>query len=178
MTRDVVIRRCVIHVVRHGGWNWSPAPRRLVDRLIRDLPQLLTHHLDGLDIPEGDAELTTPVRIAIRIPASDLQGPGPFNAHLRHGEVAARLVRTPPSPQPAAQPPFAPPFAEKSSPATSLARQPAGPQPPPAAIADPAIPLPRRPARSHPPQEKPILPSRCHPSRRPATGGASPRRPA
>ena len=105
----------------------GPAPRRLVDRIIRDLPQLITHHLDGLDVPEGDAELTAPVRIAIRIPARDLQGPGPLNAHPRHGDLAARLISAPRSPQPT------------------------GPQPPRAGNADPSIPLPPRPGHRQPP---------------------------
>ena len=175
MTRDVVIRHCDVRVVRHGGWSWGPAPRRLVDRIVRDLPQLITHHLDGLDIPDGDVELTSPVRIAIRIPARGLQGPGPLTAPPRHGDPASRLISAPRPPQPAvSQPPqpagLQPPPAGRAGPAALLPPQPtgpppspapaspAGPPPSPAGKADPATPLPSPPAHSRPTQQRRVGP--------------------
>jgi hypothetical protein len=95
MARDVVIRRCVVQVVRHGGWNWNLTRRGLVDRIIGDLPQLITQHLDGLDVPEGDVEMTAPVRIAIRIPTSNLRKPEHTPAHPRDPSSGIWLTTTP-----------------------------------------------------------------------------------
>ena len=171
MTREVIIRRCVVRVVRHGGWNWSPAPRRLVDRIIGDLPQLISHHLDGLDVPDGDAELTTPVRIAIRIPASDLRQPGHKPAYPRYPETATRLISAPRS----------------SQPADSRPPQPAGSQPPPGGQADSAAPLPPQPRPAVNPADGPAATSRSKgrsrhrpatPASASATNGSTPRRPA
>ena len=72
---DVVVRRCVVRVVRRGGWAWGAAHQRLVDRVVAALPQLIDGYLDGLSIPDGDLEITEPVRIAVRIPGGDLRHP-------------------------------------------------------------------------------------------------------
>jgi hypothetical protein len=72
---DVVVRRCVVRVVRRGGWAWGTTSQRLVDRVIAELPQLIDGYLDGLSIPDDDTEITEPVRIAVRIPYGDLQHP-------------------------------------------------------------------------------------------------------
>lgn len=72
---DVVVRHCVVRVVRRGGWAWETTPQRLVDRVIAALPQLIDGYLDGLSVPDGDVEITEPVRIAVRVPGRDPRRP-------------------------------------------------------------------------------------------------------
>jgi len=73
-TDDVVVRRCTVQVVRHGGWSWGPQPRRLVDQVLAALPGLIAARLAGL-APEGEAgdvEITEPVRITVSLTLADL----------------------------------------------------------------------------------------------------------
>lgn len=64
----IVVRRCVVRVVRRGGWSWGPDPRGLLQRVLDALPDLLTaefgEHLEG-DGP--DLEITEPVRLSVRL---------------------------------------------------------------------------------------------------------------
>jgi hypothetical protein len=96
---DVVVRRCVVRVVRRGGWAWGATPQRLVDRVIAALPQLIDGYLDGLSIPDGDTEITEPVRITVRVPGGDLRQPWRLPANL----PAAHTI-TGPSALPQAEP--------------------------------------------------------------------------
>jgi hypothetical protein len=78
---DVVVRRCTVQVVRHGGWSWGPEPRRLVDQVLAALPALIAERLADL-APDGaseDVEITEPVRIAVSLPLADLLS-GRFDA--------------------------------------------------------------------------------------------------
>jgi len=42
---DIVVRRCAVRVVRHGGWSWGPQPQRLVDQVLAALPSLIAARL-------------------------------------------------------------------------------------------------------------------------------------
>jgi hypothetical protein len=98
---DIVVRRCTVRVVRHGGWSWGPQPRRLLDQVLAALPGLVEAHLAGLvrdDVPE-DVEITEPVRIAVSLTLADLQA-GRFDP-LQHAAVAAGPL---PPPFPATEP--------------------------------------------------------------------------
>jgi hypothetical protein len=101
-TSDIVVRRCTVRVVRHGGWSWGPHPRRLVDQVLAALPGLIEAHLAGL-APDGtpeDVEITEPVRIAVALTLADLQA-GRFDP-LQHVAVATEpLPRPLPVPDPA-----------------------------------------------------------------------------
>ena len=71
--QDIVVRRCTVRVVRHGGWSWGPQPRRLVDQVLAALPGLIAARLAGL-APDGapDVEITEPVRIVVSLTLADL----------------------------------------------------------------------------------------------------------
>ncbi|HEX5143943.1 MAG TPA: hypothetical protein VFW21_08750 [Mycobacterium sp.] len=70
---DVVVDRCVVQVVRHGGWSWGPQPHRLVDQVIAALPALIAERLGDLASPGGpDTEITEPVRIEVSLRLADL----------------------------------------------------------------------------------------------------------
>jgi hypothetical protein len=88
---DIVVRRCTVRVVRHGGWSWGSQPQRLVDQVIAALPGLINARLADL-APEGasegviaeqlaglaldgaseDVEITEPVRIVVSLTLADL----------------------------------------------------------------------------------------------------------
>ena len=72
-TSDIIVRRCTVRVIRHGGWSWGPQPRRLVDQVLAALPGLIAERLGDL-VPEGaaDIEITEPVRIAVSLTLADL----------------------------------------------------------------------------------------------------------
>jgi hypothetical protein len=71
----ITVHRCVVRVVRRGGWSWGPDPRRLVRQVVDALPELLAErfaeHLAG-DGP--DLEITEPVRVTVRLGQSS-RGP-------------------------------------------------------------------------------------------------------
>jgi hypothetical protein len=70
---DIVIRRCAVRVVRHGGWSWGPHPQRLVDQVIATLPGLIAARLGELAaLGAPDSEITEPVRIAVSLQLADL----------------------------------------------------------------------------------------------------------
>ena len=93
-TRDVVVRRCTVRVVRHGGWSWGPQPRRLVDQVLAALPGLIAERLGEL-APEGaaDIEITEPVRIAVSLTLADLLA-GRFDPR-QHAAVAEEPLPVP-----------------------------------------------------------------------------------
>ena len=70
---DIVVRRCAVRVVRHGGWSWGPQPRHLVDQVLAALPNLIAGQLGDL-APDGgpDREITEPVRIVVSLTLADL----------------------------------------------------------------------------------------------------------
>jgi hypothetical protein len=72
---DVVIERCVLRIVRKGGWAWGPHPRGLAEHAIRALPSLLAGELAALLDDEklrGDVEIGEPVTITIDVGRSGL----------------------------------------------------------------------------------------------------------
>ncbi len=99
-TADIVVRRCAVRVVRHGGWSWGPQPQRLVDQVLAALPGLIAARLAGL-APDGasDVEITEPVRIVVSVTLADLLA-GRFDP-LRHAVITAEPL---PEPLPAWDP--------------------------------------------------------------------------
>jgi hypothetical protein len=92
---DIVVRRCTVQVVRHGGWSWGPQPRRLVDQVLAALPCLIAERLAHLvpDDASGNVEITEPVRIAVSLSLADLRS-GRFGAR-DHVAAAAELLQEP-----------------------------------------------------------------------------------
>ena len=93
-TSDIVVRRCAVRVVRHGGWSWGPQPQRLVDQVLAALPGLIAERLGDL-APDGaaDVEITEPVRIAVSLTLADLLA-GRFDP-LQHAAMAAEPLPEP-----------------------------------------------------------------------------------
>ncbi|GHH66634.1 hypothetical protein GCM10017673_12510 [Streptosporangium violaceochromogenes] len=66
-TSEVVVHRCTVTVVRHGGWSWGPEPRSLVHRVVNTLPDLLAQHFGEHLTGEGpDVEIAGPVVVTVR----------------------------------------------------------------------------------------------------------------
>src|SRR4051812_46214950 len=90
------IHRCHLRLVRHDGWSWGPEPRALLQAALRALPALLAAALAGLWPEEDEREIVAPVRLRVRLRASELlaaqagfsaEGPPPA------GSPAAEIVR-------------------------------------------------------------------------------------
>lgn len=71
---DLIIRRCVMRVVRRGGWSWGAEPRRLVADAVRALPALLAAELERL-IPVGaEGEISRPLQLDVGVDLAELRG--------------------------------------------------------------------------------------------------------
>jgi hypothetical protein len=66
----ITVHRCVVRVVRRGGWSWGPDPRGLVQRVLDALPDLLAAEFGEYLTGDGpDVEITEPVRLSVRLSA-------------------------------------------------------------------------------------------------------------
>ena len=65
---DITVHRCVVRVVRRGGWSWGPDPRGLVQHVMDALPDLLAGQFaEHLAADGPDLEITEPVRVTVRL---------------------------------------------------------------------------------------------------------------
>jgi hypothetical protein len=97
---EIVIRRCAVRVVRHGGWSWGPQPQRLTDQVIAALPSLIAGRLAELAHHDAtDVEITEPVRVAVSLRLADLRA-GRFDPVPQD----AITVNLPPTPSLASRP--------------------------------------------------------------------------
>ena len=69
---EVVIRRCMMRVVRHGGWSWGRAPRQLADDAVRALPALVAAELERLLPDDAEGEIAAPLRVEVKTTLADL----------------------------------------------------------------------------------------------------------
>jgi hypothetical protein len=70
----VVVRRCVVRVVRAGGWSWGPDPRGLLASAVQMLPALLADRLDELVEQHGfEGKVAGPVRVVASVSLADLR---------------------------------------------------------------------------------------------------------
>lgn len=90
---EIIVHRCVVHVVRRGGWSWGPAPQDLVQHILDALPALLTaqfeEHLTGDGPP---VEITEPVRLTVRL--------GDLGSSLRGTASASFVIEPAPATDP------------------------------------------------------------------------------
>lgn len=68
----ITVHRCVVRVVRRGGWSWGPDPRGLVRQALDALPDLLPDLLAERFAAElagdgPDVEVTEPVTLTVRL---------------------------------------------------------------------------------------------------------------
>jgi hypothetical protein len=63
----ITVRRCVVRVVRRGGWSWGPEPHDLARLVVNALPDLLAERFGDQVTGDGpDVEITDPVSITVR----------------------------------------------------------------------------------------------------------------
>ncbi len=70
---DLLIRRCTIKIVRHGGWAWGAAPRALLDRALKSLPELIGAEVERLWPEDEEREISAPVRLRIAASLAELR---------------------------------------------------------------------------------------------------------
>ncbi|MGW0809028.1 hypothetical protein [Nonomuraea sp. NPDC002799] len=91
----ITVHRCVVRVVRRGGWSWGPDPQSLVRQVLDALPDLLAERFDEHLAGEGpDLEITEPVRLTVRL----ARGAG--NGLVPAGFVVESAPGADPVPQP------------------------------------------------------------------------------
>jgi len=102
---EIVVHRCVVRIVRHGGWSWGPDPQGLVTGVLRALPEVIAERLRGVDPGAGDLGRAEPLRIEVSLRLGELlawqRKPADGAAAVRVGvaaEAAMRVERPPPAP--------------------------------------------------------------------------------
>jgi hypothetical protein len=71
---EVVIDRCLLRVLRTGGWSWGPDPQALLAGAVEALPSRLAEALDELAERHGlDGEVAAPVRVVVPVRLADLR---------------------------------------------------------------------------------------------------------
>jgi hypothetical protein len=64
----ITVHRCVVRVIRRGGWSWGPDPQRLVQQAMNALPDLLADHFAEQLAGDGpDVEITEPVILNVQL---------------------------------------------------------------------------------------------------------------
>jgi hypothetical protein len=92
----ITVHRCVVRVVRRGGWSWGPDPQSLVRRVVDALPDLLAEQFaEHLAADGPDLEITEPVRVTVRLGQTS-RGGAP-EVLLTRLETAAEPVDVEPS---------------------------------------------------------------------------------
>lgn len=62
---DIEIEHCRFHIVRRGGWSWSPSSKEWMRAAVEVLPRLLMQRLVALLPQDTDMELREPLRLTI-----------------------------------------------------------------------------------------------------------------
>lgn len=71
----ITVHRCVVRVVRQGGWSWGPDPRNLVQQVLDALPDLLAERFDEQLAGDGpDVEIREPVQVSVLLGRSASSG--------------------------------------------------------------------------------------------------------
>jgi len=69
---DITIHRCSLRIVRHGGWSWGPAPKKLIQIALRALPAILAHELSMFCGKQDEDESVAYLNITIPVRLEDL----------------------------------------------------------------------------------------------------------
>lgn len=106
---EIVVHRCLVRIIRHGGWSWGPDPQGLVAGVMRALPEVIAERLRGVDPGAGDLGRAEPLRIEVSLRLGELLAwqpePADGAAAVRVGvaaEAPIRVERPPPTPTSAA----------------------------------------------------------------------------
>lgn len=71
----ITVHRCVVRVVRRGGWSWGPDPQSLLRQVMDALPDLLAARFAEHLVADGpDLVITEPVRVTVRLGRSSRAG--------------------------------------------------------------------------------------------------------
>jgi hypothetical protein len=70
---DVLIQRCTIRIVRHGGWGWGTEPRDLLNRVLTRLPGMIADEMEELWPDEEGREISAPIRLRIPVSVAELR---------------------------------------------------------------------------------------------------------
>ncbi|MGB3441549.1 MAG: hypothetical protein WBA97_22605 [Actinophytocola sp.] len=99
----IIVHRCVVRVVRRGGWSWGPDPQNLVRRVVDALPDLLAdrfadHLAEHPDDDGPDLVITEPVRVTVRLGRSSGSAVVVEAAHDAADPVVVEVVPVAPEP--------------------------------------------------------------------------------
>ncbi|RSM64740.1 hypothetical protein DMB66_19035 [Actinoplanes sp. ATCC 53533] len=121
----ILVERCVVRVLRRGGWSWGPHPRDLPPAIVQAVADLIAARYAGEPAGGEDVEITEPVTIVVPVSAATLRAaPGRWPVL-----AAAALHASRPGPGPTTvfvESPHTPTFAQWPG---GAARAPAGPGP-------------------------------------------------
>lgn len=73
---EIVIHRCSLRVVRRDGWSWGPQPKRLLERAMEALPELIASRLGEIWPDDESREIAAPVRITVPVTIDELASVG------------------------------------------------------------------------------------------------------
>jgi hypothetical protein len=120
---EVVVRRCLVRVVRRGGWSWGPAPDRLPQKVMDLLPELLAQRFAAELAGDVDVEITEPVTLVLPVSLAGLDRAAGSAALPALAPVPAPGYR----PEPVAPVPTGPAVPEPAGPLAGVPL-PAGPE--------------------------------------------------
>jgi hypothetical protein len=83
---DVLIHRCMLRVIRRGGWSWGAHPKRVAEQAVAMLPELLAKRLAELMPEDEEWEYSAPVCVRVRIRMSELMGT--TAGQVSHGQTS------------------------------------------------------------------------------------------
>lgn len=92
--QDLLIERCTVRLVRHGGWSWGEDPRRLARRVLDVLPALIAARIgDMLADVRDEGVIATPIRVHIPMRVEQLRLRGTFDPLIVSEGAAAWIPR-------------------------------------------------------------------------------------
>jgi hypothetical protein len=81
---DVVISKCTLRIVRHGGWAWGSRRRAIYENATAALPRLIAERLAEL-LGDVEGEIAQPIRLRFALRAGQLASGEGLAAVVRSG---------------------------------------------------------------------------------------------